>query len=142
MATEILPGIALGTLTVLLNIALKQEAFGIHGKPAKTVAEELKLSNFPRHLAILGDGIGDRPGYGLINLVESAKDKRIKLPELSVKGHRFLTTLASEVVGHPIERPRKIKPKVLESLESPEDMSGVGENDFTQIETENDSSEG
>lgn len=136
VAVDNLPGIALGTLTVLLNIALKQKAFGIHGIPAKTIAEELELSNFPRHLAILGNGLGDRPGYGLINLIESAKDKRIKLPELSEEGHRVLTAIASEVVGSPVEKPRKVKPEVLDSLDSPDDMPSVSEDDYTPIKME------
>lgn len=138
IATELLPGMALGTFTVLLSIALKQRAFGIGGSSAKTIADELEVSNLPRHLAILGDGLGDRSGFGLINMIENAKDRRIKLPELSAKGHRLVTEIASNVVGHAIETPRKVKPEVLYALESPDDMSAVSDEDYIPIKTDDD----
>lgn len=138
LTTEILPKIALSTFTILLNIAVNQRAFGIEGVGTKTISKELDVSNLPRHLAILGSGSGDRSGCGLINLIESVKDRRVKLPELTVEGHRVVSAISSEVIGRPIEKPWKIKPEVLETLDSPDDMSGVHEDDYIPIRNEDD----
>ncbi|MGO4910650.1 hypothetical protein ACEN2J_20460 [Pseudorhodobacter sp. W20_MBD10_FR17] len=132
-ATRELPSITLGTLTVLLQVALRQRSFGIEGASAKTIADNLEISNFPRHLAILGDGLGERAGYGLIRLRDNAKDRRVKLPELTDEGHRVVTAIVAAVTGRAVDPPKRIKPEVLEALDSPDDMSNVEDDDYTSI---------
>lgn len=46
--------------------------------------------------------------------------------------------IASTVVGHAIETPRKVKPEVLDALESPDDMSAVSDEDYIPIKTDDD----
>lgn len=132
-ATRELPSMTLGTLAVLLQVALRQRSFGIEGVSSKTIADDLEISNFPRHLAILGDGLGERPGYGLIRLRDSAKDRRVKLPELTDEGHRVVTSIAAAVTGRAVDPPKRVKPEVLEALDSPNDMSNLEEDDYISI---------
>lgn len=146
-----LPGISLGTLTVLLQVGIMQEEFGIYGVPAKRIAETLGISNMPRHLALLGDGVKKRGepqfetarraktapekrlGYRVIQFVTSVDDARVKLPEMTPKGHTVLTEVARALCGGNVEIARRIKPEVLEALESPDDMDDLDESAFEDL---------
>lgn len=125
VAAEMLPKITLGSFTVLLHIGLKQREFGFDGLAAKVVADELGVSNLPRHVATLGRGKRGQEGYGLIDLIESPKDGRIKLPELTDEGHRVMHAVACAVLGREIDPPRKVKPEAFEQQDRPEDVRRI-----------------
>ena len=129
VVVENLPGITLGTLSVFLHVGLKQRDFGVLGVPAKVIAKQLGVPNFPRHIAALGPGLDGGRGYGVINLVENSDDRRIKLPEVTPEGHRILHTLASAVLGREIDRPRKRKDIVFKRLTRPEDAPPIQDDD-------------
>ncbi|WP_274963784.1 hypothetical protein [Thioclava electrotropha] len=132
------PTLRLGTLTVFLFLGARQREFGFNGTPAHALADELGIPNFPRHLAVLGEGPKGGKGLGLIELRVSREDRRVKLPEVTEKGHRFLTEIASAVVGKEIELPRKVEPQKLEDLDSPDDISGLDDEDFIWLPPDED----
>lgn len=140
-----LPGISLGTLTVFLNVGLMQREFGFDGLPANKLAKKLHISNLPRHLAILGAGLKKRDGqkkrekpekrtgYDVIRLVVSEDDGRVKLPEVTGKGHEVLTAIASAVMGENAHSPKRAKATALTALESPDDIDNLDDVDFETL---------
>lgn len=130
---EAMPGISLGSFTVLLYVARLQKAFGYEGLASNSLAQELAISNLSRHLAILGDGLGQRSGYGVIRLVQRGSDKRIKLPELTDHGHQLVSSLAATVIGEDVIPPVRPRPVKLYDLRSPEDVRFLNADDFEAL---------
>jgi DNA-binding MarR family transcriptional regulator len=129
-AIDALPGIALGTFTVLLEIARNEARFGFEGMPAKTIAEQLGISNFPRHLSMLSDGLKGRDGFRLVECITSPEDRRIKLPRLTAKGHRVVSQIAALVCGEALIVPRRAKPEKAIELASADMISSLDDADF------------
>lgn len=122
-----LPGITLGTLTVLLHIGLRQREFGFWGVPAKTIADSLGISNFSRHLAALGPRPGEEREYNVISMVPNQNDKRVMLPELNANGHRILSTIVAAVLMREFEQPRRLDPDALREMARPEDAPRIND---------------
>lgn len=129
-ATNALPGAALVTLTVLLEIARNEVRFGLEGLPAKTIAAQLGISNFPRHLSILSEGLKGRDGLGLVECITSPEDRRIKLPRPTAKGHRVVSQIAALVCGEALIVPRRAKLEKAIELASADMISSLDDADF------------
>ncbi len=149
--TQRLPGVSLGSLTVFLQVGMVQKEFGFDGTPVKRFTETLDISNMPRHLGLLGDGLKKRvpakresssrvrtapeilPGYEVIKLVTSLDDGRIKLPEVTPKGHAILTALASALFDEQAEIAKRVKPEILKTIKSPEDIDDLDDSAFEDL---------
>jgi len=150
-----LHGISLGTFCVFLYVGLMQKEFGLHGIPVKTLTEVSGLTNMPRHFAILGDGLKrradssretsprlkpppiHRPGLNVLRLVTRLQDCRIKLPEVTPKGHGILTSMAAFVCGEPVEVAKRVKPRVLLTLESFDAIATLDDSAFEELSATN-----
>lgn len=129
-ATNALPGISLGSFTVLLEITRQEAAFAFDGKPAKVIAEQLGISNFARHLSVLGSGSKDRKGFGLIEIISNVDDRRIKLPKLTAEGHRIMSEIAARVCEEERVVPKRVKPEKLEHVTEPSEITFLDDDDF------------
>ncbi|SFY45781.1 hypothetical protein SAMN04244548_05357 [Paracoccus pantotrophus] len=128
------PTISLGALTALLHVCLYQDRFAYAGEPTKILTEELGLNNLPRHLAALGDGWQKKtPGFGLIKLRPHPHDRRVKLPELTHRGHDLISRIAAHLLGEQRIVPRRPKAECLAELESPSQVEALPPEDFEPI---------
>lgn len=125
---------SLGTLTVFLEVARLQGKFAFEGLATRSMARNLKINNLPRHLAILAEGRSDRPGRGLIRMIEHPDDDRKKLPEVSEAGHELLGKMISALLNETITTLRSPKPEALHRLDSPENIADLVDEDFWEIE--------
>lgn len=132
-AAEALPSLALGTFAVLLEITRREASFAYHGVPAKVISEHLGISNFAKHLSILGPGLKGRKGLGLIESVPHPDDRRIKLPRLTAEGHRFVSSVAARVCNEERIIPKRAKLEKVIELANPDQISGLDDADFDLI---------
>ena len=139
---EILPGISLGTLVTFLQVGLMQNEIGIEGVGAKEIKEKMNIANVSRHLAILSDGLKKRhakergekrPGYEVIEMIVSKEDSRVKLPELTRKGHEVFFEIAKAAAGRELTPPKRPKPELLEKLDSPDEIIDLDDSDFDDL---------
>lgn len=131
---DALPGVSLGTLSVLLYIATHQSDFGFEGTPAKQIAKDLGVPNLHRHLMLLMEGKEDWTARKLVAATPHKKNSRIILPELTDDGYRLISELAAAVVGETAIMPRRAKTPRLEELASPKDMKKLDDDDFDNIQ--------
>ena len=139
---ELLPGISLGTLATFLQVGLMQNEIGIEGVGAKEIKEKMNIANVSRHLAILSDGLKKRhakergekrPGYEVIEMIVSKEDSRVKLPELTRKGHEVLFEIAKAAAGRELTPPKRPKPELLEKMDSPDEIIDLDDSDFDDL---------
>lgn len=128
VAVERLSNITLCAFTVLLHIAAQQRWFGFDGAAAKVIAEQLGVSNFPRHIAALARRTQEE-GDDLITLVESSKDKRVKLPQMTPAGYRVVQAVMSALLGREAAPPKKFKREAAERLANSSDVPPIADDD-------------
>ena len=133
IASEEMPGISLGTLTVLLFVAQLQRSFGFDGLAARTLEGKLGISNLPRHLSALAEGSDGKPGYGVLSLLPHATDKRVKLPELTERGHQLVSRIAAAVIGENLVAPLRPRPEKLDALDDPGEIQWLGPEDYEPV---------
>lgn len=129
-AADAMPGIALGTFTVLLEITRQEAKFAYEGRPAKEIAEQLGISNLAKHISILAQGLKGREGFGLVETVPHPVDRRIKLPRLTAQGHRIVSGIAARVCDADPLVPRRAKSEKVADLEGPDLIEGLNDDDF------------
>ena len=141
-ALEFLPGISLGALATFLQVGLMQREIAFYGVSAKEIKERLNIANVSRHLSILGNGLKKRdakergekrPGYEVIEMIVSMEDSRVKLPELTDKGHKILFEIAKAVIGKEPTHPKRPKPELLENMESPDEIDDLDDFGFDDL---------
>lgn len=128
-----LPGISLGTLSVLLYCLTHQDDFWFDGLPAKQIVKELGVSNLNRHLTLLTQGKEDWPVKEIVAATPNKRNSRFILPDLTDDGHRLISRIAAAVIGEPPVTPRRPKPARLEELPSREDMKDLRDEDYDDI---------
>ena len=122
--------LSLGSLCVLLYVAVNQQKIGLEGRPIYELAEELMISNLPRHLMLLGPGNLKRTGFSLLKFEPHLRDLRITLPDLSDKGLKLMVSLASGLLERPAAPLRRPKAEAIEALASPEEVDTLSDDDF------------
>lgn len=134
LASEKLQALSLGTLTVFLEVARLQPMFAYEGLAARSMIATLKINNLPRHLAILAEGLGGRPGHRLIKLLPHGSDGRKKIPEMTWLGHELLSQMAAGVVSEKVVVPKYPKPEFLVKLTSPQNIVDLDDDAFVEID--------
>lgn len=128
------PGLTLGTLCVFLSIAGDPERFAYDGEPARVIAEELGLSNLPKHLSVLEHGIEGDARSRLVEFQVNEYDQRIRLPRLAPAGLALACAVVAALTGRPAAPPRLPRPEALDRLDSPQDIHLLDDEDFDDIQ--------
>lgn len=128
------PALALGTLTVLLYVARNQDRFGFEGKHIREVSKNLGISNLTRHFNVLSKGPTDTANGGLVTLITNSKDKRAKLPEVTVEGHAFVAQIAAALIGELPVAPRHPSEAQIERLPVSSDVDKIEWDELTALD--------
>ena len=128
------PALALGTLTVLLYIARHQDKFGFEGAHIREVSNALGISNLTRHLAVLSEGSSEQPEHGLVTLITNTKDRRAKLPEVTVEGHAFVAKIAAALIKEEVIPPRHPSEDQINALPDSRDVDTLEWDELLSLE--------
>lgn len=124
------PNCNITTFAVFLFIVQHGERFGHYGEPASTIATALCISNLPRNLIRLSEGLPGSPGLGLIEIRRTRKDRRLALPALSANGLRLAVHIAAALLNQSPGPVRRAKEEKLKAAASPEDIKHFDDSDF------------
>lgn len=130
MVRQQAPTLKLGTFCVLLAVAQNAERFGARGDPSGLIAEQLGLSNLPKHFEHLSSGSDKRPGLELVELQKHPHNRRITLPKLTGKGVQLVANIAAALQHKPPSAVRFPKEDKLREAPSPDDVKAFSDDDF------------
>ncbi len=130
-----LPVMSLGSFCVLLYVTNNLSKIAYEGQPTSELAEELGISNLPRHLMLLGPGNPKRKGLGLLGFEPNMKDLRVTLPNPSPTGLQLMMLTVSALLQRPAAELRMPKAEAIEALPSPEDIENLSDEDFEYFGT-------
>lgn len=130
MVRQQAPSIKLGTFCVLLSVTQNTERFGARGVPSGLIADQLGLSNLPKHFENLSSGSDKRPGLELVELHRHPHNRRIMLPEVTEKGLRLVANIAAALQHKAPSAVRFPKEEKLRDAPSPDDVKEFSDDDF------------
>lgn len=130
------PSLALGSFCVFLAVTQNAERFGARGDASGLIADQLGLSNLPKHFEHLASGSDKRPGLELVELQRHAQNRRIVLPKLTNKGLRLVANIAAGLQHKPPSLVRYPKEAKLRTAASPDDVRAFSDDDFDVDEIE------
>lgn len=130
MVRQQAPTLKLGTFCVLLAVTQNAERFGAWGDPSGLIAEQLGLSNLPKHFEHLSSGSDKRPGLELVELQKHPHNRRITLPKLTTKGVQLVANIAAALQHKSPSAVRFPKEEKLRDAPSPNDVRAFSDDDF------------
>lgn len=121
---------------MLLAITQNAERFGARGDPSGLIADQLRLSNLPKHFENLSSGSDKRPGLEFVELQRHPHNRRITLPKLTEKGLRLVANIAAALQHKPPSAVRFPKEEKLRDALSPDSVKEFSDDDFDFDEIE------